>query len=301
MASGSSYRGRWIQFLIDLLYSPVVLRLSLGRRLLSGVLGWLPAGESLILRVPEYRMVLYPREDSLARRIVLDGPWEPFETRVFRSLLGPGMRVIDLGANFGHYSLLAGLAVGPDGRVDALEPLPANVRTLRINAGLNGLSALHVHQAACGDRDGEVDFFPDLDNPGGHSLTQGNTLRGDAPLKVPVFRLDTFLAREAPERPPHLIKMDTQGAEAAILRGAEETLIRYRPLLVVEFWPWGLRNSGEQPSRLPARLEELGYTLSDIREGERELRETSARELAERYPDHVDWAFTNLLARPRAD
>ena len=156
-------------------------------------------------------------------------------------LVGPGDTVIDVGGHIGYVTLrLCGL-VGPVGRVIVFEPGPNNLPYLRGNVA--PYPNIKVVEAACSDVDGEAEFW--IENLTG----QNNTLVRDykvwaanrdrafsrealRPITVPTVRLDSFLARS--ELRPDLLKIDVEGAELMVLRGAERCLAECRPKLVVE-------------------------------------------------------------------
>ena len=262
-------------------------------RLLLGLVR--PRGR-ITLRTRDYRINFSPLLKDIAHGIVLHHPWEPFCSELFASLLKPGMRVYDIGANIGHYTLIAAREVGPGGRVEAFEPFPAHCADLAANVVLNGLENVTVHQLACGEDTGGGMLHTDAANSGGHSFTPANLARRGPALRVGTTTLDA-LARESRHHPPaHLIKMDTQGAEGAILRGGRETLRLYRPTLVMEFWPYGLKRAGESPAQVLELLTGLGYRLRNIDEVGGTLKDVSPEQLLAAYPETVDYGFTNLLA-----
>lgn len=78
--------------------------------------------------------------DLVGRVVAVSGIWEPSATAIVRDLLAPGDVVVDIGAHVGCFSLLASGAVGPAGRVFALEPSPARHRELQRNLALNGVT-----------------------------------------------------------------------------------------------------------------------------------------------------------------
>ncbi len=255
----------------------------------------------ITLRTAGYRIHFCRAVPDIARQIAIERAWEPTATRVFASLLRPGMRVYDVGANIGHYTLVAAAAVGPKGHVAAFEPMPAHRRDLAANVAGNGLGNVSVHRLALGERNGVRELYADPRNPGGHSFSRQNAGAVAGPLRVETATLDAVAARLGGDPPVHLIKMDTQGAEGAILRGGRRTLRRHRPLLVLEFWPFGLRNCGDSGRALLEELAALGYRWQEIHEGSGELRGTTAGSLLAAYPETVDYGFTNLLARAAPD
>jgi FkbM family methyltransferase len=140
-------------------------------------------------------------------------------------LVRPGDLVIDAGANIGNHTVF--FAGACDCRVLAFEPVPEAFRLLEKNIADNGLSELvTAYPIALGDREGRasIDLSAATHNLGGASLRAGAG-------EVTVRRLDDIIEGEAR---PALIKVDTEGFELPVLRGAERTLQASRPLLCVE-------------------------------------------------------------------
>ena len=112
-------------------------------------------GDHLALaRVLGHSKMLLPTTDmGFASHVMLDGFWEIWLTLFFARLVTPGMTVIDVGANFGYYTLLFGHAVGPSGHVIAIEPVPSTAAILARTIELNGLMGrTRVVAAAAWDR-----------------------------------------------------------------------------------------------------------------------------------------------------
>lgn len=153
---------------------------------------------------------------------VLGGTYEPGESAAFARLVRPGDTVFDLGAHTGYYSLLAASLVGPRGRVFAFEPRPDSAWYLRQHARLNRCGNVEVVECAVCDRSGEAEFLA------GRGSGTGRLASGGA-LRVRTVRLDDFVRQCGVA--PAAIKVDVEGAEAAVLAGAGEVLRAHRPLL----------------------------------------------------------------------
>lgn len=196
-----------------------------GHRLLPGLIerGERPyrfAGGQILLDIHEKRWI---------RTIAI----EAFETAKVRALahfLRPGMTLVDVGANIGFFSLVAAKLVGPTGRALAVEPEPENCARIRRNVELNGYANVEIAQVALGDRCGEVTLHLATDH-GHHSLLDRSPNRAGTTLAVPIETLDALLAARNIER-VDVLKIDVEGAEVEVLRGAAET-IRRNPALVI--------------------------------------------------------------------
>jgi FkbM family methyltransferase len=131
----------------------------------------------------------------------------------------------DVGANLGYFTLLSALRVGPRGCVCAFEPLPANVKHLQHVCSENNLTNCIVTASAVSDRPHTATLFVGPGNATPSLLSE----EGWAQIKVPVTSLDTF----ASNHPwPDVIKVDVEGAEVEVLKGATHILKSTRP----PFW-----------------------------------------------------------------
>ncbi|MDD5303062.1 MAG: FkbM family methyltransferase [Elusimicrobia bacterium] len=165
----------------------------------------------------------------------------------------PGQTVIDLGANLGLFAVRAARLVGPAGRVIAVEPHPDNFRRLSGNARRNGLAWLDCVQAAAGDREGTAELFVN-DLGINHSLVR----RSGRSVTVRLLTVDA-LARERGLTRLDLLKIDIEGVVPAALRGAADTIRRFRPRITIE------RDTAPEYEGVDALLTELGYERRDWR------------------------------------
>ncbi|MDX2193725.1 MAG: FkbM family methyltransferase [Gemmatimonadales bacterium] len=214
---------------------------------------------------------LFVRLDGsgLAEDLVSLGVWERAESARFLALVAPGMTVLDVGANIGWYTMLAARAVGPAGRVIAVEPDPDCCDRIRRAAAANGHAHVTVVQAAASDRAGRATFHLDAES-WGHSLGAANVGRPAGTLEVETRTLDAIAAELPPPGRVDVLKVDVQGAEGMALAGAAALLRRDRPALLMELEPGRLRAMGTDPLSLLESLEALGYRIGTITEDGRE-------------------------------
>lgn len=178
--------------------------------------------------------------------------FEAGDLEFLRGHVSPGSSVIDVGANVGFFTSAFANWVSGGGRVFAFEPEGENFRELaRMLRGHARGGAVDAVRAAVADLEGEIPLAVNLSHPGDHRIS-------DSGEKVPCVTLDRFLAgRGWPQ--VSLIKVDVQGAEMRVLRGAADTLSRCRPALFVEVADGTLRQMGSSAEELLARLDALGY------------------------------------------
>lgn len=156
------------------------------------------------------------------------------EERVQRLLarrVKPGFVVYDIGAHVGFFTLLFSRLVGTVGLVYAFEPLPENFDRLTANIKANSLSNIEASPLALSDEDGNATFVRDASSFKG-CLAQEEPADAKSLVRVQAARIDTIVSRGA--RPPDLLKIDVEGAEAAVIRGSVRTIEAYRPWMLVE-------------------------------------------------------------------
>ena len=195
--------------------------------------------------------------NSQAGRVIFaTGEYEPEVAAVVRGSLGPGDVFVDVGAHIGYFTLLGATRVGPSGTVLAFEASPRTSTELTTNVRLNGFRQVQVRSEALSDESGVATFFQGpAGNTGLGSLRAGG---GGAPEVVPIVRLDDVLD---PGRRVSLIKIDVEGAEHRVLRGAERCLTRDRPDVVLELTDSFLSEMGSSAAGLAEWMSRLGYRL----------------------------------------
>ncbi len=200
----------------------------------------LPLRGPLLLRLPEFR--LYVRLDDwvIGARISLSRTYEPHVAREARALLRPAMRVIDLGANIGYYTMLAAAHVGPSGSVLAFEPDPANGALLARSVAANGFRNVTLVPCAAAGATAAVDLL--LDDSNGRLVAAGTP----GARRVQAVALDQLLG---PDHPVDLIKMDIEGAEGLALAGMGRIIAASRPTIISEFSPRPCAPSRAWPPR----------------------------------------------------
>lgn len=180
--------------------------------------------------------------DSLDNQL-FQGTFEIAERAVFRDLIRPGMTVLDIGANAGLYAMTAAILAGPHGRVIAFEPSARERARLGRHLALNRITNVTIEPFALGERDAETDFY--VADRTDSVLNSRVAMPGVSmtAARVPMVRLDSYLARAGLDR-VDVVKLDVEGSERDVLRGAETCFLRSRPLLMCELepartLPWG--------------------------------------------------------------
>lgn len=177
-----------------------------------------------------------------------DAPNLAFDRRVLESLVtqSSGSVFIDVGAHYGFYSaVFAELARGRRIKIIAVEPDRDNFRCLeRTVAHFVNAEAILLPVAA-GDRDGSISLYRSDAAPCLHSFAEN----ASRPVyEVESLRVDRIVAEHVgPDERIALMKIDVDGAEAFVLRGASETIDKHRPIMFIEFSPTSLRAAAIDP------------------------------------------------------
>ena len=205
------------------------------------------------------------------------------------AVISPGDVVVEVGANVGTETIALADLVGPEGKVYAIEPVPANLARLRTLNERSNLHQVEVVPQAIVDFEGEVEFAAptDVSHSGlGHIRGAG---QGALPglFRVPCTTLDA-LTSGGGRGPVRLIAIDAEGSEAVVLRGASRCLQEDQPVLILEAYESHLNRFGSSLAELHSMLQTNGYVIHQI------------GKLGLRQPDvHSDQA-SNWVALPGA-
>jgi FkbM family methyltransferase len=192
--------------------------------------------------------------------------WNPDEYHAFRQAVHAGMTALDVGANVGAYSLLLGQWVGPNGSVHAFEPAPATFDGLVKHVGLNALDhVVYPVQAALGAVSSTASLL--VSGTHGESRLAAPAERGAATIDVSVTTIDEYC--RAHRLMPAFIKIDVEGAELDVLRGARETIRRAGPSLAlfVELHPSIWPRIGVGRKDIEAELSAQGLSVETLLPG----------------------------------
>ena len=181
------------------------------------------------------------------------------ERQLLRQILVPGAVAVDAGANIGIYSQFLARCVGPTGAVYCFEPAPENFE--RLHAAARGFSNMYLLQAAVGERSGKSELYlSDRLNVDHRTyLTETSARRV---VQIEMVALDDYFK---PGQRVDLIKMDLQGYELHALRGACRVLAdNPAAKLLLELWPYGLKQAGTNWVELIDALTRKNMTVSEV-------------------------------------
>lgn len=174
-----------------------------------------------------------PREESVCAHLIAHGGWEPWTTNVVLDLVKEGDHILEVGGHVGFYTLAMAQKVGPSGSVTTLEANPRLAALAERTIRFNGFSGwVRILQKAASDVNAAVRFSISRQFGGGGHLYVWDAAFGDDTeiLEVEAVRLDDL---DIPS--PRFIRLDAEGSEILILRGAERLLERQDVVLCMEW------------------------------------------------------------------
>jgi FkbM family methyltransferase len=181
------------------------------------------------------------------------GSYEAEKQRLMTQIVKPATVFLDIGANVGFYTLLAATLVGKSGKVFAFEPLPRNIRFLERHLKMNAVHNATVLRAAVSDRTGAATFQKGKSHSMGH-LTDRSDEDG---IAVELVSLDDLIFKGILPLPDYM-KIDVEGAELSVLKGAQHLLTAGRPTIFLA------THGSEVHSQCLSLLRSLGYDCQPV-------------------------------------
>jgi FkbM family methyltransferase len=161
------------------------------------------------------------------------GAYEPLVTELLMSHLKPGSVFYDIGAHIGIISLIAARIVGTQGEVDAFEADSENAERIAEHAVRNSIGQIHVFNNAVWHTAGLLQF----ERASPHSSRNQGSVSNATPqagleiVEIEGVTLDEFVRSH---RPPDVVKVDVEGAEASVLEGSALLFETKKPILICE-------------------------------------------------------------------
>jgi FkbM family methyltransferase len=233
----------------------------LGKMLFRFVLGKGKEGRQIVFTTKYNFLMNLDTYEYLMSGYFFMGETNPYETKMLRKKLKPEDTFIDVGTHIGWYSLNAAQVVGIKGKVVAFEPNPACIDVMEKNVKLNKLSNLVLEKIALSDKEGEFDFW--IGDDMGGSFIKENTQRLTVDrkikkVKVKAMTLDAYCKKHQVKNIT-LMKIDVEGAEMQVLKGAKNTLKKFEPDLIMEVVDDTLGKNQSSKNELLKFLSNLGY------------------------------------------
>jgi FkbM family methyltransferase len=223
---------------------------------------YLGGNRSLCRVLGRYKMVVDTTDVGLSSHLLLDGYWEMWITELLAAVVKPGMKVVDVGANLGYFTLLLADLVGSAGEVHAFEPNIDLARRMTQSLAINGFDAIaKVHEQALADVEADVLLVVPTDEPkNAHLLPAEHPVSNDQATETRLMRtrrLDSYEELHDAD----IIKIDADTSEMAIWNGMSGILERGRSLtIVLEF----ARVRYDNPGGFIDQILADGFTISVI-------------------------------------
>ncbi len=212
---------------------------------------------ALTLALGRFKLLVDTRDMSLGPHLLLDGYWDLPNTEIFNKLIKPGMTVMDVGANYGYFTLLAADLVGPQGCVYAIEADPRNYSILEKNVSVNGFTdRTQTYQVAALNERKKVQLHRHPNYLGGNTLFPSREKsRTGKHVTVPGVPIDDII-----QGPVDVMKIYTEGAEPLVFEGMVGVITRSPKLkIIMEFAPPMIQGGGTDPAAFLRRIRELGF------------------------------------------
>ncbi|HCI47684.1 MAG TPA: hypothetical protein DFI00_10355 [Rhodospirillaceae bacterium] len=211
-----------------------------------------PGQDALEITIVDDLKVVVPNDLSQMTPFVLleQEDWFEDEIGFIRKLAQPGVNMLDIGANFGLYTLAMAKAIGGDGRFWAVEPASNTAGFLRRSVAANDFKAIEVLQMALSDSDGDgyltIESSSEL-----NALADGP---GANTEQVKLSTLDKLMAEQFGDVQFDFMKIDAEGAESAILKGGKAFFEQQSPLVMYE-----LKHRNQVNTQLIQQFADMGY------------------------------------------
>ncbi len=221
---------------------------------------YLGGNRALALTHRGHQIYLDTRDIGMTPHIALHGTWEDEVEAALARLVKPRQRIIEVGANMGYHTIAMGHAIGPGGDLHAIEANPAALALLRDTLTVNGLNDVAtVHGVAALDSPGDVEFAVDPQHIGsGHWALPTSVERTyTTSFSVPAVTLDGLLLDRVGR--VDLLRMDAEGSEPQVLRGAAQLIANSPNLRIVTEWSPGMMVVRTDLAALVAWLDGMGF------------------------------------------
>lgn len=253
-------------------FSPVencIATLSQGRSNDSIVAKFVPGNNlytSPSIRIVERNKIKYELDlsDYMQWMVFYGLSIEPKEA--LYNLVSPGSCVIDVGANVGEVSMNMAQRAGDMGRIIAFEPDPLNYKLLQKNLSLNTFKNILTIPKGLGDSNAKYAFSRNLSNSGGNRIASVNSSSIQEAF-IETIKLDDFIIENNIEK-VDVLKIDVEGFEYNVLKGAINVLAKFKPKLFIELNDNNLKDQGSSSEELLRLIESLSYKISNAENGQ---------------------------------
>lgn len=224
----------------------------------------------ILVHTPQCKLYVNSDDKGVAPSLFKKGVYNTYQTDLFKKFIRKDTILLDIGANVGYFTLIAA-GIIEDGKVYSFEPENNNYEILLKNIELNGFKNIVPLRKAVSNSNGVTKLFKDKKNFGCHSLSKGNVHENNGFIEVETIALDSFLEkinfdhnRSNSNESNIFVKLDVQGFESFVLEGAENLLKQSNIVMMMEFWPEGIKNTGKDPLKLLNQIKSSGFQINVI-------------------------------------
>lgn len=243
------------------------------------------------IRYLKYWLFLNPQDTGMAMQLI-ENIYESYSNDVISELLKKGSTIVDVGAHVGSNTLFFSKIAGDNGHVFCFEPDPQNFNLLKKNLYINGIKNVSAYRVAISDRKGKAKLYPSVEETTDHRISDSNLI-GRKIIKVQCDSLDNLLRKI---KNVNLIKIDVQGWEIKCLQGMKDIVRKNKDfILIIEYWPRGLREAGFVPESLIDLLKKMRLKLYILDENKRKILVVKDSKILNKYTESD--GFVNLLCK----
>ena len=230
------------------------------RRLVGPWAVTLADGKLLVHTLHSLLMVVDSTDLIITPQLVVYRQWEPELTQLLWNSCGSDTVFVDVGANIGYFTLLAGSKIhaGGAGRVIAVEPNPECCALIERNLVINwSMSDIALHRVAVGAESGEVWLASPADRAANaHLSSSGGEENGERKFRVPMAPLDALVPEGLRV---DILKIDVEGHELSVFRGAHRVITQSPDIKIIMEWSQRqMEDAGVSVTALQYKLKSLG-------------------------------------------
>jgi FkbM family methyltransferase len=253
-------------------------------------------GKLLVHTLHSNLMVVDSTDLIITPQLVVYRQWEPELTRLFYNSFRSDTVFVDIGANIGYFTLLAGSRIhaGGAGRVIAIEPNPECCALIERSLVMNwSMCPIALHKVAVGAETGEVWLASPADRAANAHLSYDEAETGERKFRVPIQPLDALVPEGLAV---DILKVDVEGHELSVFKGARRTLAQSPNIRVIMEWSQEqMREAGVSPQAMQEELRSHGLVARKLPASEslNDLTAENAPVIA--FEDLSQLAYDNLL------
>ena len=226
-----------------------------------------------------FKINLDPVFDKNIENVIYErGVYEQGTVSILQDFLNVGDTFVDVGANIGWLSLIGAEIITKNGKVLAFEPVPSTFDILKSNKELNQFSQIELNQFALGNKEETLTIYPENENRGGASMLNHQSEKG---IQIEVNTLDNLNIIST----INVMKIDVEGFELDVLKGAFGTIKKDKPKLIIEHSID--RNNTAEQFEIYNWIIDLGiYKIYKLKNGKERKSQLIEIKFKEDLPDH---------------